>query len=328
LLPRLRVKALLASISAFALWLLVLRVHGSTIQQVLGSYLSVADRGLSPDKFQFMQELTLLEKVLSFLALFASCLPWVVVVMKPARLGSARSMISLFALAAGTYGFVSNNDLKVVDLPLQLLSGIFLIASPDGEKMKLTLPRPWRLYLCALLSVLTSVSIAQAVTRHRVLIMGYGVFFEYELRDAPLSNDFFRGLHAGENLEAIIEEISDVRNLPGRRSIFFGPRLQWAYAAFHIDSPRNEPIFWQPGVMFRKGDESLYVDNWLKADYDSLVFLDPLYYPQSFQKAIDARYGVDRDVPSIALALGPDLRKDRLRLIVMKKRPLPGRGVP
>lgn len=314
----------MASISAFALWLMVLKVHGSSVHQVLGSYLSVANRGLS--LVQFMQDLTPLEKVLSLLALCGSCLPWIGAVLKPARLASARSAISLFALAAGTYGFISNNDLKVVDLPLQLLSGIFLIALPEGSKMKLTIPGPWKLYLVAFLSVLTSVSIAQAVTRHRVQIMGYGLFFEYELRDAPLSNDFFRGLDAGNNLEAAIERISDLTSLPNRRPIFFGPRLQWAYAAFRIGSPRNEPIWWHPGVAFAQGDEAMYLQHWLQAGFDSLVFLDPDYYSRDFQKVMDVQYGIDPALVPVPLARDPYRRNKNLPLLVLKKRPLPAAG--
>jgi len=269
-----------------------------------------------------MQDLTPLERMLSLAAFVIACIPWVAAAAaKPARLASARGVATLFGFAAGVYGFLTNNDLKLCDIPLELVSGILLIGYSPGEPSKLTLPLKWRPYIYTLLTVLTFASVAQAVTRHRVQVMGYGLFFEYPLRDKPLSIDFFRGLRAGNNLEAVIERASDLCRRSGEGPVFFGPRLQWAYAAFKIPAPVNEPAFWQPGAYFAREDEPRYTRRWFQTGYNAAMFLDFLYYSPEFVKTLNDLYQIDSTFPSVYLARDPYQNDNHWPLLIIKKRP-------
>jgi hypothetical protein len=70
--------------------------------------------------------------------------------------------------------------------------------------------------------------------------------------------------------------------------------MQWAYAAFRYPSPSGQPVWWHPGVTYpaSRGVEALFIDWWIAADYDLVVFLnrDVTYLPPEFLAAIAERY--------------------------------------
>ncbi|PWU18686.1 MAG: hypothetical protein C5B50_08295 [Verrucomicrobia bacterium] len=110
-----------------------------------------------------------------------------------------------------------------------------------------------------------------ALSRDRVRMIGYGAFFEYELQP-PLAGGFFKGLRTGPNFRETLAQMSQLLAKAPDTSVFFGPRLEWAYAAFRRPSPLNQPICWDPGVMFATTEGGDLVDSLLKKRYDLIIF--------------------------------------------------------
>ena len=77
--------------------------------------------------------------------------------------------------------------------------------------------------------------------------------------------------------------------------IFFGPRMEFSYAAFHLQSPKYLPIWWDPGAAFAQSQESKYVDSWEQHRFGTLIFYknDFIYYPPRLAALLDHMY--DRD---------------------------------
>ena len=99
----------------------------------------------------------------------------------------------------------------------------------------------------------------------------------------------------------VVDAISNLCATDDVRNIYFGPRLTWAYAAFHIPSPKGLPLWWQAGVTFPAGDEELYTDRWLEQHFDPVVVMDLTYLDPRIMSTLRDSYFIDQTYP-----LNPD----------------------
>jgi hypothetical protein len=96
--------------------------------------------------------------------------------------------------------------------------------------------------------------------------------------------------------------------------VFLGPRLEFAYAAFGIPSPRRLPLYWQPGTSFARSQEPAMLKRWSKRRFPTLIFLrsyicssndkncdDFTYYSPQFLDMIHNRYWRDNRYSDIAV---------------------------
>jgi hypothetical protein len=58
------------------------------------------------------------------------------------------------------------------------------------------------------------------------------------------------------------------------KNVYFGPRMQWAYAAFGIESPADQLVWWDPGVSCPLSDEAAWVKKWQAAKFDAVVLIE------------------------------------------------------
>jgi len=161
----------------------------------------------------------------------------------------------------------------------------------------------WKVYFSVLACVLIGIACAQAVTRHRVKNIGPGLFFEYKLSDRPPSPAFFKGLHTGDIFPEVCSEVDFVLSRFGRSSVYFGPRMQWAYAAFGVTPPLNQPSWWHPGVSFPKVMESSYIKAWASKKFDTVVLFknDLTYMSPEFIEILIKNYTVDQNSPFLTV---------------------------
>jgi hypothetical protein len=78
-------------------------------------------------------------------------------------------------------------------------------------------------------------------------------------------------------------------------TIFFGPRLEFAYAVFGLPAPKGLPIWWDPGTAFAGEDEPALIETWRQRSFQTVILLagDTTYYSPLFQKLIHATYQRD-----------------------------------
>jgi hypothetical protein len=133
------------------------------------------------------------------------------------------------------------------------------------------------------------------------------MFFEDRLAPQAFADGFFRGLHSGEIFVAVNQQVADLLRKESGASVAFGPRMQWAYAAFNQPSPRNQPIWWHPGVSFAAKDEDLYISRFLDRQFDLIVLCrgngPTSYMSEDFVRALLQRYSIDERSYSTLIVL-------------------------
>ncbi|MGC4073225.1 MAG: hypothetical protein QM760_12050 [Nibricoccus sp.] len=169
----------------------ILAAHGITLVEMLGGYLSVASRGLSWN--QFLQDLDLLEKIRSLSVLGLILLPVFAFIPRGARLTRVQGL-ALFAIASGLYGFVTNGESKLVDLPLILLAAILWVRDTTSRPECFSLQKKIAPHVVGFQEIVIIVLIVTGTglgwMRHRVMLAGPGTFFEYSSLDRVDNNAF------------------------------------------------------------------------------------------------------------------------------------------
>ena len=301
-----RVKFAMLSVLAAVGAALVLMLLGVTPLALWNEYIGVAARGSTLN--QLFQDLSDGQKLLFTGLLFACLVPWLTIVqIGPKALADARLQLAAVGVISGLCGFLTNGEAKLVDMPLIFLgTALFLVraASLDKENSPdLAAPLTAQRYLVALTILLMGVATAQAVVRSRVEAIGPGVFFEHELVAGHPSPEFFAGLKTGRNFQAVCTEVETALRQTKDSSVYFGPRMQWAYAAFGIEPPRHQPSWWHPGVAFSQAEEGAYIAQWDTNRFGTLMFLkgDATYMSPEFISLIQSHYRLLNDGSNITV---------------------------
>jgi hypothetical protein len=260
--PRHRWKTLLISAGALAAFLIFLWINQLSFTGMLKGFMSVAERGVTFK--QFLQDLSPVARRAAIGAAAIVVLPLAAAIFQGRRaLLSRRPLMALVALAVGLYGFINNGEQKLIDMPLVLFGAILLVAElrwttiPESGPV-FSLPTAWNRYLTWVCVVLAAGGIAQGIGRDRIKAIGMPLFFEYDDSKHVLDSGFFQGLHCGDVFFEVNRELLEVVRRESSSTLWFGPRIQWAYAAYGKPSPRGQPIWWHPGVSFALADEDTY----------------------------------------------------------------------
>jgi len=225
------------------------------------------------------------------------CDPWLIktqttlliAVVLPLAALIARARISIWPLlalaggiASGIFGCFTNGELRAVDLSIVLNSvGLICLISKPREKTGQLLT-PLILQAGAML-FLSCFSLWIGVTRFRIRQIGPGMFYErpplFCVNDL---NPFFSGLQTGpiliNTLTDITNTLQNIRKTTGREpNVFFGPRLNWAYAAFNLPPPKNIPYAWYSGLDYPESMLPEILTAFTNHHFDYCIFLGTRY---------------------------------------------------
>lgn len=176
------------------------------------------------------------------------------------------------------FAFLTDWDTKINNLPLIITSDLiclfFLI------KMKNNF------LLISFIFFIFLYSISLGLTRYRMRSVGYGTFFE-NTRLTTIDSGYFNGLNVTPKFININEELKFIISKGDK--LFFGPRMEWAYAQFNLKSPSKMPLWWHPGSSFSLKDTNSIFINFKKNNFNKLIFLkdDKTRMPLSLVKYID-----------------------------------------
>ncbi|MGB8933381.1 MAG: hypothetical protein WCC48_19215, partial [Anaeromyxobacteraceae bacterium] len=152
----------------------------------------------------------------------------------------------------------------------------------------------WGAWVGGLAATMVVAGLGVGALRHRVEIIGPSLFFQPSVSPRKLASPFFSRLEASPILVDVEGELARLLAAAAPHRPWFGPRMQWAYAAFQVPSPSGQPPWWHPGVTYPplKSAEALLVHRWIDADYDLVVFLkqDTTYMPAALLDAIARGY--------------------------------------
>lgn len=223
-------------------------------------------------------------------------------------LRSLAPWIPVLALVASLYGFVTNSEQKLVDLPPLLVAGMVLAAEMRCPAIPATgpifqMPLWWGRYFSLACVVLAATGLAQGVARDRVQAIGPVAFFEYD-DSHTVTDGFFKGVHSGAIFDEILKEVGQVMQKAPSATVWFGPRMQWGYAAFDKPSPAREPVQWDL-AMFGPSNEKDYFKNFMDAHHQLLILFknDASNYSQDELQQMTEQYDVDQSFPLLTLLI-------------------------
>jgi hypothetical protein len=224
--------------------------------------------------------------------------------------GSLRAgvWIAIIGLFGGLYGCLTNTELILVHLPPVLIGSLLFVAqmrSPafPGEGPVFQMPLWWNRYFALLCVVLGVCGLTQGFVRDRIKSIGPVQFFEWDDSRHTLNSGFFKGVHCGDVFDEVLKEVAEVLRREPSSTIWFGPRMQWAYAAFGKPSPLHQPVIWDQLTMFQTTKEEDYFKTFLDARAQVLIFFknDTAHYSPEEVGRIVERYDVDQSFPLLTI---------------------------
>jgi hypothetical protein len=140
----------------------------------------------------------------------------------------------------------TNTEIKTNDLSAVLVAAAMLCLHP-WEAQEVSAKR--KTVLAGLLSVFLVMAGFFSVTHLRIL--GIGEYKYYEpLPTKTIQSGFFTGLDASPRLQRVLAQSAEALSRYPARPVFFGPRMEFAYAVFNQPLMRGMPLLWDPGNMF------------------------------------------------------------------------------
>jgi hypothetical protein len=209
--------------------------------------------------------------------------------------------IPTFALLGGLYGYITNSEQKLVDMPPVLCAALLLVAELrcpifPAEGPVFQMPLWWNRYLALACVVLGAAGLAQGAARDRIQSIGPVQFFEWDSRHT-IADGFFEGVHCGDVLDEVIKEVAEVLRREPAATVWFGPRMQWGYAAFDKPSPLHEPVVWDGGrTMYAKSKEEYYFNNFLQSRRQLVILFknDVTFFSQDEVRLLGQQYNLDQ----------------------------------
>jgi hypothetical protein len=158
--------------------------------------------------------------------------------------------------------------------------------------------RSWPTVLTIVLVTSGAAAYQVSAERLSVGINGVDLFYSKE-PEVAIDLPFFRGFYVSPGLKAVAEELDAVLKQYKARgydtsNIFFGIRLEFAYATFGIPSPMQIPIWWDPAAAYPPGEEPEIVHRFVAHRFPLCVFYgknpDFTYLPMIIVEDLERNY--------------------------------------
>ncbi len=285
---------LLLTVAGLFLAAALLALNGISFRGMLASYAAAAAGRGALSTFGFRgYSIWFLARIAICLAVMS--LPFVLWLPRFAKAWQKRNIPSLaylllyvLAPAISIFAMFTNGELKDVEWALFLAPVMVLLFEQSTPN-----PGLRRAYIAFLCTLVVSDLYLGAI-RYRVAGIGQHMFYEWKGADIEPGDPFFRDLRASSRFRSVIEQTAEViKSNP--QPVFFGPRLEFSYAAFGLGSPRRLPVWWRPGTSFRASDEPALLAVWRDDRFATLIFLkdDYTYYSVPFLRLIKSNYRQD-----------------------------------
>jgi len=245
-------------------------LHGLPPSLILHTYSGIAETRGSPFSTQvFADYLPLERKILLSSITLLACL---FLAMLITRAGEFRSYWREYCCCMATFltslaMAFTNYELKTSDLMPFVIALVMVAFRPWSKGGLDAFGRVALLLVTALFVVVSSY---WGITRLRVRTIGEEFF--QNLQTQEVRDGFFAHLHTGPRLIAVQDQINTALTRYPSARVFFGPRLEFSYAAFHRSPPRGLPIWWHPGTSFTTDDFRSIVLSFGQNNFELLIF--------------------------------------------------------
>jgi len=293
----------------------VLLIHHVSIRALLASYLSVMRNrvGLGDDKFGYLN-MGISDRHSALLWIAVLSTPLLGAVPKMGRQIFQRDWKSIaigfffpLALIVALVGLATNSDYRDVECTVLLAASAVLTFG-----LRWNGPLLRRVFIAILCASIAG-DLYYGAARIRVYGIGPRVFFEWQDNEHRIESGFLGNARVGSTMIEVMREVKLATDVnPG--PYFFGPRLEFNYAALALPSPEHSPALWDPGAMFPVSDEAHLVQNWREHQFQTLIFLksnyaygqsaflfDYTFYSEEFLDAIRNGYVADESYPFLTI---------------------------
>ena len=309
---KMRLVQLTLAAAAAAVGLLL--VNHVSIPAMLASYLSVAKEHGSVSVGFGYQQLIPFEQYSAIFWIAVLSVPLLGLVPRVFRLAGERNWRRIayclffpMALLVALYGLATNGEYRDVDCTLLLATGAVLTFG-----LRWNGPMLRRVYIAILFATIAG-DLYYGAERARVYGIGPRMFFEWQDNQHRIENGFLKNMRESSTMIQAEREVHlAVGANPG--PLFFGPRLEFNYAALGVPSPEHSPAWWEPGTAFAVADQAHLVQGWREHHFQTLIFLNSSYaygadadsfdytfYPKEFRDAIQREYMKDESYPNITV---------------------------
>ena len=249
---------------------------------VLSAYKVFSNRVLQPNNLIYFTFISAVwEKLLSFLLLLSCLIAFSL--FSPHRETRAPSfkvsrveyLFLAISLLISFIGITTNNDFKIQEVS-PIVTSIFLIMASKDQNLSITDRKPTFMFGISVL-LFMSFGIGMSLFRLRIYEEGPDVFFQNGPLHQIETPAFFNGVWAGQRLSDVLNELDAFTVKYGfynnpRAPVFFGPRLDFAYATSGIEPRPGIPLWWEA---FRDGvtQTEEMVNHFKNQHYEFLVLL-------------------------------------------------------
>jgi hypothetical protein len=207
------------------------------------------------------------------------------------------------ALATGIILFVTNIDVKVIDLALPAAAlGVWaccyareVLPQLSGKARKIG----WVIAVGGIwIMVVSSLhGLLDGWVRERVRFCYAPFYFETPLCDRRPPTDFFAGVRAGCTFVRTMDQMADFMKAHPKDPVFFSAHLEFAYAAFGRAPPRGYPIWLHYGTSYFDADVPHIWSALQNHEFAWLIFNRAAYEDPRIQQF----YEVYRETPELTI---------------------------
>jgi hypothetical protein len=285
--PRHAIGGLFVGLLAATIFLLALHCGHVDLEAMVHAYAAVAGSRGNLLSHKAFQDLGYSEQACTYLvaAALTGCAVWHTAAewrRAPDRTTLCCIAAILLAVAVGGIYVQTNMELKTNDLALMFVAAATGLSSKSrtsgpqnpASSRPAVLQDHLRTTTTLVLGLVLLFSGALAGwQRVRVYAIGDQMFFQRGPTVRLTSPPFFADMHASPRLASIVDEVQRTLDRIPAESWFFGPRMQFCYAAFARKSLKGLPIAWDAGTMYPASEEPNILERWRELRPDVLIFL-------------------------------------------------------
>lgn len=169
------------------------------------------------------------------------------------------ALLGLGCIAVAILGMATNFDFKLTDTPLLLLGATFLVGCAEAPR-----PIPSRTFWATMAMLLLALYIGRS--RYRMM------WAYLPCERVAIHGPFLGSIKVCPDLQQELVEVNKTLAAYPRANVFFGPSLEFLYAAHHIPSPAHLPDWWDPGTSFALRDSGKVTQAWSNDHFTLLIF--------------------------------------------------------
>ena len=257
-----KVRLVLLTLAATAASVGVLLLNHVSIPAMLASYLAVAKEHGSVSAGFGYQQMIPFEQYSAIFWIAVLSVPLLGLAPRICRLAGERNwrriVYCLFfsmALLVALYGLATNGEYRDVECTMLLTAGAVVTFGLQWNG-----PLLRRVYIAIVFASIAG-DLYYGADRPRVFRIGPHMFFEWQENQHRIESGFLKNMRVSSTMIEVERELKlATTENPG--PYFFGPRLDFNYAALGLPSPAHSPAWWEPGTAFAVSDQAHLIQGW------------------------------------------------------------------